>query len=157
MAKPREPKQDALGSLTASFTSLLADSHFVIGFLICAALALTHAADPATSLVTKFADWLLKNEATKALGTFIKARLLQTVGLACYLVTVWMCAPLRDRTVFSIGAAAAAFLLPESSVYQYGAQCCAAALYFKTRRKDSRMLIIVAVAVLWFTGILAGN
>jgi len=145
---------DSLTALTNTLSREVANPAMVMAVVLCALLAITHAADPASSMVTKLADWLVANPATKVIGEFVKARITATVGAICYTVTVMMVAPMRMRGQWLAIGIAFAYLVPESSVYQYVYQCLLMAIYLRARRPDVRTIIIVAGLALYVLGVL---
>jgi len=157
--KPRRQKtrnpgrnSDPVTKVTSSLSQLLGNPYTITAFGLCALLAFTHAKDPATSIIKQVVDKLNTTEATKPLGKFLSTHLKQTLGLACYAITIWLVAPIKQRLTLTAAAAVAAFLIPESSPYQYLAQSFALCLYLKTRDQVVRTIVVGAAAVVYSMG-----
>lgn len=145
---------DSFSALVNTVTKEVSNPNMLAALVLCALLAITHAGDPATSMVTKFVDWLATMPSAATLATFLKSRITATVGAVCYTVTVWMVAPVKKRGTWTAIGLAFAYLVPESSVYQYVAQCLLLAMYLRASRQDVRTIIVVVGAVLYVLGIL---
>jgi hypothetical protein len=156
---PRSARErmDTISATFSTIMSELSSPALLLAMVGVSWLCLTHKANPALSVVTKVTDWLSNNTATAEIGKFLGNHKSQTLGAICYSLTTMVTAPRNKMGMWLIIGAAAAFLIPESSSYQYIVQCLAFAMYMKARRQDVKMLIILGVGALYVFGYLLPN
>lgn len=116
---------------------------------LTATLAITHTTDPFTTIVTSLAKKLSALPATKWLGDFIAAHIKQTVGAIALGVSVLTSARPKEKTVYFMGAVAFAYLVPEWSVWTYGALAALLALFLQLRSVEDRIILSIAATVIY--------
>lgn len=152
MTTEPEPKTTTRSSfmdrLGAAVQRILNNPIALIAFGISAILAMTQTANPLVTLVKAFATKLSAIEVTKFLGDFLAAHVTQTIGAIALCTSVIVSARRNEKTTYFIGAIAFAYLVPEWSVWTYGALSAALALFFQLRQLEDRLILAtVSLAV----------
>jgi len=140
----RRPRRSSPAFGLDAVVGKIGDPQFVLAAVACAVLAMTHATDPTTSVVTRFTEWLKGIPSTKWIGEFLANHAAQTVGAGCYLAVALLAAPPRTKWTWALCAVGLAFLIPEHSVYQYACLALVGCLYLRTSNSQMKTLVVIA-------------
>lgn len=148
-SRPPTPPTSFFGRFNQAVTRLLGNPVLLVVLGLTIALALTHAGDPFSEIVTKIASQLSSLPATKWLGDFLAAHVMQTVGAIALTVAVLTSARPSEKTAYVLGAVAFAYLIPEWSVWTYGVLSVILALFLQMRTVEDRLLLAAIAGVVY--------
>ncbi|UXD80036.1 putative envelope protein [Linepithema humile C virus 1] len=147
-------KRDTLSATVDTIVKELTSPTLLVALLAIAFLASNYSGNASDNVLVNFIKALSKNEVTKGIGTFLNAHIIQVFGAVCYTIIAVVCAPSTKTGLWVLTGVVIAFIVPESSVWQYVAQCILFSVYIKARRQDVRFMLIAIGVGLYFFGYL---
>lgn len=138
---------DAISDVSATIQSSLRNPVVLITLLAAVALVVTHNTAFSDGVVGK---WIANNP-TNAAAIWIEANKNKFLGLVIFAPSV-IASPDAVRVMLTIASLLWVMIIPEAEAFQYLIQSAALFLYFKTRKSNTRLVIIGFVIAMYYAG-----
>ncbi|AYL60137.1 hypothetical protein [Ying Kou virus] len=153
-AKPSSPRDSGFdlnkvfSDVSSTFVAGLNQPLVLLTLVLVAALVFTHVNDFSSGVVGK---WVSEKSATNSLALWVHQNQVKFLGLAIFAPAV-LDSPSRLRVPLALASVFWVMLVPQASIYEYAIQAVALHTYFRVKLQNSRILIILSVAALYFFG-----
>nr|UUV42190.1 MAG: ORF3 [Utsjoki negevirus 1] len=137
-----------VSDISSTFVAGLNKPLVLLTLVLVVALVFTHINDFSSGVV---GQWVAEKSATNSLALWVHKNQVKFLGLAVFAPAV-LDSPERIRIPLALCSVFWVMLVPQASIYEYAIQAIALHTYFRVKLQNSRLLIILAVAALYFFG-----
>nr|AQM55438.1 hypothetical protein 3 [San Bernardo virus]AQM55441.1 hypothetical protein 3 [San Bernardo virus] len=134
--------------ITSSFMNGLNKPLVLLTLVVVVALVFTHKSDFSSGSVGK---WITDNADKNSFASWVSKNEMKFLGLMIFVPAI-VDSPAAIRVTLALACVFWVLLVPQASVFEYAVQAIALHTYFRVRLQNSRFLIILFVAAMYFLG-----